>query len=169
MGEEKVKLLDKAQTLQKIKRISYEVLENNIKEKKIVLCGIEGQGIIFARLLKKELEKITEAEITVSCLAIDKIKPEKSEISLEPELKNVSGAVLILLDDVLNTGRTFTYALRPLLELKIKKLQTAFVVDRNHKLFPVSADYVGYSLSTTFQDHIEVVLDDTKQAGVYLH
>jgi pyrimidine operon attenuation protein/uracil phosphoribosyltransferase len=76
--------------------------------------------------------------------------------------------VIVLLDDVLNTGRTLAYSLKPFLNVEIKKLHTAVLVDRNHKQFPIAADYIGYALSTTIQEHIEVVLEDNERFGVYL-
>ncbi|MBY0427207.1 MAG: phosphoribosyltransferase, partial [Cytophagales bacterium] len=91
-----------------------------------------------------------------------------SEITLDTELKTLKKKVVILVDDVLNSGRTMVYSLKPFLNIEIKKLQTATLVDRNHKTFPIKADYVGYSLSTTLQDHINVSFEGD-EILVYLH
>lgn len=161
-------LLDKQQTLQKIKRIAYEIYENNSQEEEIILAGIYDKGYLFASLLEKELTAIAPLKTTLVKVSLDKFTPLQSDIQLDCSIDIVKNKVIILLDDVLNTGRTLAYSLKPFLNAEIKKLQTAVIVDRNHKLFPISADYVGYSLSTTIQEHIEVILEDTDAFGVYV-
>lgn len=160
-------ILDKSQTLQKIKRIAFEIYERNSKEKEIVLAGIYDKGYIFAQLLQKELVQICEIKITLIKVSLDKIAAAQSEVVLDTELKNLKKKTIILIDDVLNTGKTVAYSLKPFLNIEIKKLQVAVIVDRQHKSFPISADYVGYSLSTTLSEHIEVNFSKDK-FGVYL-
>lgn len=101
-------------------------------------------------------------------ITLDKFHPVQSDVQLDTDVQIFEDKTIILIDDVLNTGRTFAYSLRPFLKIKIKKLQTAVLIDRNHKSFPISADFVGYALSTTLQEHISVILDDEMQFGVYL-
>lgn len=161
-------ILTQKQTLQKIKRIAYEVYENNFQEHEIILAGIYDKGYLFAKLLQQELKDISPIKVTLVKVSLDKLAPLQSDIFLDCDTSLLRNKVVILLDDVLNTGRTLVYSLKPFLNVEIKKLSTAVIVDRNHKQFPISADYIGYALSTTIQEHIEVVLEDEERFGVYL-
>ncbi len=156
------------QTRQKIRRIAYEIYERNFEEEEIILAGIAGQGYEFARLLAEELNDISPIKTSLAEMLFDKEKPHKSEITFRDELVLTDGKVVIMADDVLNTGRTLAFALQPFLQHRLKKLQVAVIVDRDHRSFPVSADYVGYALSTTFNEHVEVVLSREGEKGVYL-
>lgn len=159
-------ILDTAQVNQKIKRMAYEIYENNFKEKTIVLAGIEGQGYLFAQLLSKELGTISEIEPLVVKVKVDKDAPQQSEITIDAEEKALRKKCVILVDDVLNTGRTLAYSLKPLLNLEVKKMEVAVLVNRSHPMFPIMPAYTGLELSTTLSDHVEVVLG--KKAAVYL-
>lgn len=160
-------LLDKKQTLQKIKRIAYEIYEQNYQEKEVVIAGIFDKGYFFGELLKKELESISPIKVLLVKIELDKSAKLQCPVSINTDLKNIHDKVVIVTDDVLNTGRTLAYSMQPLLEIPIRKIQIAVVVNRSHNKFPVSADYIGYSLSTTLKEHIEVVFEE-KEFGVYL-
>jgi pyrimidine operon attenuation protein / uracil phosphoribosyltransferase len=160
-------ILDKKQTIQKIKRIAFEIYERNLNEKEIVIAGIYDKGYLFAEILQKELSSISKIKTTLVKITLDKLSPLQSEVTLDVDLKSLKKKTIILTDDVLNTGRTLAYSLKPFLNIEVKKIQVAVIVDREHKSFPVSPDYVGYSLSTTLKEHIEVNFDKNK-FGVYL-
>ena len=166
--EETGQILGKKQTEQKITRIAHEILENNFSEKEIILAGVAPCGYTLSKLLIKKLEKISDVKISLIKITLDKDAPLQSEIELDCDLSKISKKPVILVDDVLNTGRTLAYSFKPFLNADVKKLQVAVIVDRDHKQFPVHADYVGYSLSTTLQEHIKVELQDKKTFGVYL-
>lgn len=161
-------ILNKKQVMQKVIRMAYEIYENNYKEKKLVIAGISGEGFTLAKLLVRELKKISPFELQLVRVDIDKDNPAKSEININCDLKTLNRSCLILVDDVLNTGRIFLHGLKPFLNIDAKKIQTAVLVNRRHKLFPISADFTGYELSTTLNDHIQVILDK-EQFGVYLY
>lgn len=156
------------QTHQKIRRIAFEIYERNFEEEEIILAGITGEGYEFARLLAAELQSISPIRTSLVEMMFDKVKPHKSEITFREEFLLTDSKVVIMADDVLNTGRTLAFALQPFLQFRLKKLQVAVIVDRNHRHFPVSADYVGYALSTTFNEHVEVILSKQGEEGVYL-
>ncbi|GAL83832.1 hypothetical protein MYP_1060 [Sporocytophaga myxococcoides] len=168
MAGEKNLILDKQQILQKIKRISFEIYENNFSEEEIVLAGIDEKGYIFANLLKNDIEGISPLKVMLVKIQLDKLANVQSEVHLDIDIEQIKNKTVILADDVLNTGRTLAYALKPFLNIELKKLQTAVIVDRSHQLFPIAADYVGYSLATTLRERIDVVLDENEY-GVYLH
>ena len=160
MVTDKTLILDTRQVKQKIKRMAYEIFEHNFKEKGIVIAGIEGQGYILAKLLAKEVENISPLEIKLVKINLDKIAPEQSEIKLDCDLKELKKKCIIMVDDVLNTGRTFAYGMKPFLTIEVKKIETAVLVNRSHTLFPIYPQYTGYELATTIKDHVEVNLGD---------
>lgn len=164
---EKDLILDESQVDQKIRRIAYEIYENNFDEKKIYIAGVLGPGYVLAKKIKKDLKKISEIEVELLKIMIDKENPSKNEIILDTDLKEVQNKVVILVDDVQYTGKTFAYSMRPFLNIKVKKIEVAVLVNRAHPAFPIAPTYTGYELSTTIHDHIQVVLDDGKK-GVYL-
>ena len=160
MVADKTLILDTRQVKQKIKRMGYEIFEHNFKEKGIVIAGIEGQGHILAKLLAKEVENISPLEIKLVKISLDKLAPQQSEIKLDCDLKELKKKCIILVDDVLNTGRTFAYGMKPFLTIEVKKIETAVLVNRSHTLFPIYPQYTGYELATTLKDHVEVNLSD---------
>ena len=160
MVADKTLILDTRQVKQKIKRMAYEIFEHNFKEKGIVMAGIEGQGYILAKLLAKEVENISPLEIRLVKISLDKSAPQLSEIKLDCDLKELKKKCIILVDDVLNTGRTFAYGMKPFLTIEVKKIETAVLVNRSHTLFPIYPQYTGYELATTLKDHVEVNLGD---------
>lgn len=161
-------ILDKEQTLQKIRRIAFEIYENNFQEEEVILAGIYDKGYAFAGMLQKELSAISPLHSVLVKISLEKFSLIQGEVQLDCQKEILQNKSIILIDDVLNTGRTIAHSLKPFLNIQVKKIQTAVIVDRNHKMFPVSADFVGYALSTTIQEHIEVVLQDPEKLGVYL-
>lgn len=162
-------LLNFSQTLQKIKRIAFQVYEQNFDEKAIVIAGIVGEGYTFAKILAEELSKIAQIKVELAMVDFDKTSSIQPIIQIQSNVDNFQDKNVVLCDDVLNTGKTLTFSLQPFLSVPIKKLQIAVIVDRNHPKYPVSADFVGYSLSTTLNEHIKVILDGSASAGVFLY
>jgi pyrimidine operon attenuation protein / uracil phosphoribosyltransferase len=161
-------ILDSKQVLQKIKRIAYEIYENNATEEEVVLAGIYDKGYRFAQLVQEQLMAISPLQVHLVRIDLAKFSATQSEIQLDCKLDFLANKSIILLDDVLNTGRTLAHSLKPLLQIPVKKIRVGVIVNRSHTLFPIAADYVGYALSTTIQEHIEVALEDKNQLGVYL-
>lgn len=161
------KILTKEDIEQKIKRLAYEIYEENYEEKSLLFIGIEPNGKILADKLKKQLSAISNIEAEVLPLKIDANNALAEQEIIIKNAKKISGKVVIVADDVANTGKTLLYALCPILPYKPKKIQIAVLVDRKHKLYPVSADYVGISLSTTMKEHVNVSFQKANFA-VYL-
>ena len=152
----------------KIKRIAYQIYEANVDEEQIIIAGIEGGGIKFAKKIISLLRKITDAEITLCKVIMEKSNPLKSGVSTsipEDEFKNKS---IVLVDDVLNSGTTLIYGVHHFLKTPLKQLKTAVLVNRNHKKYPVKADYKGISLSTSLQEHVNVFFE-AKNDRVFLN
>jgi pyrimidine operon attenuation protein/uracil phosphoribosyltransferase len=142
----------------KIRRIAFQIYESNVNEKEVVLAGIESNGYIFAKKLKAVLQKISDIDVILCKVTIDKKNPWLDiKTSLSPEdYKNKS---LVLVDDVLNSGTTLIYGVKHFLNVPLKKFKTAVLVNRNHKKYPVKADFKGISLSTSLHEHVKVNLD----------
>ena len=160
-------ILSSHQTGQKIRRIAFEIYEQNFEETGIIVAGISGEGYAFAKRLSAELLDISPLDVQLVELRFDKHLHHQSPILFDKEI-DVENKVVIVADDVLNTGRTLAFALEPFLKVRMKKVQVAVVVDRGHHLFPVHADYVGFSLSTTLTEHVKVILSEAEEEGVYL-
>ena len=147
----------------KLRRMAYEIFENNTDEAGVILAGIREHGCVIARCIQKILSEISPLKTELIDLSLDKKAP--GEIRVEPAL-DFNNKVVILVDDVSNSGRTLTYALKPFLQSHPKKIQMLVLVERKHAAFPVQPDYVGLSIATTLQEHIyvEVEGDDVKGA-----
>lgn len=167
MNGAKTQILTDEQVKQIIKRLAYQVYENNFGEKDLVIAGIEGRGEQVALLLVNELTEICKIKLLTTSIVLDKSNPAEKQILLSNTKLEVKNKVVIVVDDVLNTGKTLLYSLIPLVANKSRKIQTLVLVDRNHKSFPVAADYIGTALSTTLQEHIEVTIARNK-VNVYL-
>ncbi|HEX5171557.1 MAG TPA: phosphoribosyltransferase family protein [Cyclobacteriaceae bacterium] len=166
MDGERSLILDDRLVKQKIRRMAYEIYENNFKEKQLVLAGIEGQGYVLAKAVMKELESVSPIVVKLVKVGIDKLAPQQSDVTLDCDIKEIKKKCVILIDDVLNTGRTFAYGLKPFLDIEVKKIETAVLVNRSHTTFPIYPKYTGYELSTTIDDHVQVDLG--KEPAVYL-
>jgi pyrimidine operon attenuation protein/uracil phosphoribosyltransferase len=146
--------------------MAYEIYEHNFNEKTVVMAGIEGQGYALAKLLIKEVESISPIKTILVKVTLDKLAPQQSSVTLDCNIKDLQKKCIILVDDVLNTGRTFAYGLKPFLNIEVKKIETAVLVNRSHTLFPIYPQYTGYELATTIRDHVEVALG--KETAVYI-
>ncbi len=163
-------ILNRQQIAQKIRRMTYQIYENNIGESALIFAGVYDRGYMLAKLLYTEFEQVADIPAHLITISLDKFAPTQSEVRLDCDIDFVKNKTIIVIDDVLNTGRTFAYALRPFLKTEIKKLQTAVLVDRGgYKQFPIAADYAGYELSTTIRQHIHVELENEEKFGVYLY
>jgi len=155
MTTKKNVILTSLQIEQKIKRIAYQILESNSRERKIVIAGINGNGFVFANELAAILKEISSVELILCEVYIDKKNPlNQISTSIPPDTyKNKS---LVLVDDVLNSGSTLIHGIKHFLEVPLRQFKTAVLVNRNHKKYPVKADFKGLSLSTSIQEHISV-------------
>jgi pyrimidine operon attenuation protein/uracil phosphoribosyltransferase len=159
-------ILNSEQIEQRINRIAYQLYEDNVEEQDIIIAGIAKSGFVFAEKIVSVLKKISPLNIQLTEVIIDKHSQVKKEIELSVTKEQLQGKVIILVDDVLNSGKTLIYALRPFLNADIKKIRTVVLIDRNHKRYPISADYTGLSLATTMQEHVTVEFG--KEENAYL-
>lgn len=168
MTGERSLILDSRQVKQKIRRMASEIYEHNFNEKSLVIAGIDGHGYTLAKYLMRELESISPITVKLVKVSLDKSAPQQSEIALDCDLKEIRKKCIVIVDDVLNTGRTFAYGMKPFLNTEVKKIETAVLVNRSHTLFPIYPQYTGYELATTLKEHVEVRFEK-EDTGVYLH
>ena len=163
-----MKILDHWQIQQKIKRLAFEILEHNYGEEEIILAGINNNGMTFAELLYMELQAISKQKIVLTHIRLNPAAPTQHPIQLDLPAEEIQGKVIIIVDDVANTGRTIFYAIKPILAVLPKKVEVAVLADRTHKSFPIRADYVGISLATTLLEDIDVQIREVEEWAVYL-
>lgn len=150
-----------------IKRIAYQIYETFVDEDEIVIAGIASNGYIFAKKITEVLKSISPLKVSLCEIKINKQNPE-SLIKTSLDKDQYTNKGLVLVDDVLNSGTTLIYAVRHFLDVPLKKFKTAVLVNRNHKKYPVKADFKGISLSTSSLEHVQVVFDENENSYAYL-
>lgn len=151
-------ILDQKQIDHKIRRIAYQIYENNVSEKEVVIAGIFENGFIFAKKIKNVIEKISPIKVIMCKVMIDKKNPI-NPITTSLESKIYKNKSLVLVDDVLHSGTTLIYGIKHFLQVPLKQFNTAVLVDRNHKKYPVKADFKGISLSTSINENVSLVFE----------
>lgn len=159
-------ILNKEGAQRKVRRMAFEIAESNAGEDALIIAGIAGNGILLAQKLVAELQQIIQLSIELATIQLDKKSP--LQVAVAP-VHDWNNAVIIVVDDVSNTGKTLLYALKPFLEAQPKKIQTLVLVERSHKLFSIQPDYVGLTVTTTLQEHISVVTNNGEIEGAWLH
>src|SRR6185312_5431364 len=149
----------------KLRRMAYEILENNSGEGQLILAGIRESGSVIARNIQRHLEEIAGFATRLITVTLDKKDPGPVALS---EPLSFDDQVIIVIDDVANSGNTLLYAMKPFLEFHPKKIECLVLVERSHKAFPIQPDYKGLSLSTTLQEHIYVEVDGDVVKGAWL-
>ena len=153
------KILNSEQIRRKLERMARQILEEHYCEKEVVLLGVKKHGIEVAKRLESILNFIGKLQIQFESVELNKDAPLESDIKCSCDATAIKGKVVIVVDDVLNSGRTMIYAVKHVLDLEPKGVYTATLVDRIHRSFPVRADYCGLSLSTHVDQHISVALN----------
>ena len=143
----------------KTKRIAYQIFETFVNEEEVILAGIANNGYLFAQKISTELALISDLKVTLCEVKINKQNPQSPVTTSIPSAEYQNKA-LVLIDDVLSTGTTLIYGVKHFLEVPLSKFKTAVLVDRNHKKYPVKADFKGLSLSTSLQEHVQVVFEE---------
>ncbi|EGV42445.1 phosphoribosyltransferase [Bizionia argentinensis JUB59] len=154
---EKNIILNHEEIVHKIRRIAYQIYESNVDEDEIILAGIDTNGYILAEKLKAALSKISNINPILCRVVIDKKNP-LNPITTSLAVSEYANKSIVLIDDVLNSGTTLIYGVKHFLNAPLKQFKTAVLVNRNHKKYPVKADFKGISLSTSLHEHVDVVL-----------
>ncbi|MBL1279045.1 MAG: phosphoribosyltransferase [Fluviicola sp.] len=156
-------ILSTIQIEQKINRLAHQLLENCFEEKEIFIGGIVGNGVVLANRIAKVIRENSDLTVHVFDIQVDKSEPWANKITLTEDKSRLENGYIVLVDDVLKSGKTMQYALNELLQFPTKAIKTLALVDRQHRRFPIKANFVGLSLSTTLKEHVEVVLSEKEQ------
>jgi pyrimidine operon attenuation protein / uracil phosphoribosyltransferase len=165
-----MQVLNHTQITRKLKRLATEILERNFDAPEIILAGLNNNGVRMAEKLMQELisSKPASMEITLTRIKLNPANPLEYTPFIEIPAAELAGKTVIVVDDVVNSGRTLFYAVQPLLAVLPAKVEVAVLVERKHKNYPIQSDYVGLSLATTVKDDIDVQMTDASAMGVYL-
>ncbi|OQA12365.1 MAG: Bifunctional protein PyrR [Bacteroidetes bacterium ADurb.Bin397] len=166
MNKSRTLLLNHHQISQKINRIAYQIYEDNYDEKEIIILGIWQNGYILAEKIQKALNGVCDIKTTLLELRIDKHSQVDHEVVISGSRDVMVGKSIILVDDVLNSGKTLIYSMKAILRTDTRKIRTVLLVDRDHRRYPILTDFVGMTLSTTFQEHVSVEFGE--EDAVYL-
>jgi pyrimidine operon attenuation protein/uracil phosphoribosyltransferase len=168
MSAKKLLILNQQQIQQKIDRIAYQVLEDNYDEEEIIIAGILPRGNHIAARLKKILDEIAPFKSRLISIEVDK-QSSSLKANIDFKVEDCKDKAVVLVDDVLNTGKTLAYGFGVFIDIRLKKLRTAVLVDRNHKNFPMTTDYAGIALSTVLKERVDVYLTENgHEDAVYL-
>jgi pyrimidine operon attenuation protein / uracil phosphoribosyltransferase len=165
MSDTKNYILDQPTAEKKMRRMALEIVENNPGESEIILAGIRESGSVIARNIQQLIPNLSSLKTELITLTLDKHLPNEVILSKTMDFNN---KVIILIDDVANSGKTLLYALKPFLVYHPKKIQTLVLVERSHNSFPVRPDYIGLSIATTLKEHIFVEVNGDKVLGAYM-
>lgn len=154
------KILDHKKIQQKMVRISHQILEHCTEEKRVYVAGVCGNGLYLAQELVLLLRENSTQEFEVFEITLNKANPLSQAIEISMDDKFLDQAFVVLIDDVVNSGKTMQYALTPLLQQQTKAIKTVALVDRKHRRYPVKCDFVGLTLSTTLKERIEVSIEN---------
>ena len=165
MSDNENKIMDANDIHKTIKRIAYQIYETHFEEKQLILAGVADNGLILAKRIQVELDKISQIEVICLEIKVDKKNPI-NQVFFSKALEICKNNSVVVVDDVLNTGSTLIYAVTSFMSIELKKLQTAVLVNRNHKNFPIKGDFKGISLSTSIKEHVDVKFGENE--GVYL-
>jgi pyrimidine operon attenuation protein/uracil phosphoribosyltransferase len=150
---------------QKMRRMALEIIESNYDEPELILAGIRENGSVVARNIQRMIREISAVKTELITISLDKKMPREIGLSKSIDFTN---KVIIIIDDVANSGKTLLYALKPFLQYYPKKIQSLVLVERSHNSFPVHSDYAGLSIATTLQEHIYVEVEGDNVMGAYL-
>ncbi|NCT17766.1 MAG: phosphoribosyltransferase [Flavobacteriaceae bacterium CG_4_9_14_0_8_um_filter_34_30] len=158
-------ILDNTQIEHIIRRIAYQIYESNPNESEILLAGIKENGYILAKKLKKQLEKISPLKAILCEVIMDKKNP-LNIISTSVSIHDYKHCSIVLVDDVLSSGSTLIHAVKHFLQIPLKQLKTVVLIDRNHKKYPIKADFKGISLSTSLNENVAVIFEKNKDRAI---
>ncbi len=153
-------ILNHSEIEKKIQRLSYQVYEQFLNEKELVIAGINGNGYFLAGKIAEKVAAEAPFKVHLACITLDKQNPKAGATSIDLPLEIVKGKPALIVDDVLNTGKTMVYAVSAFIREGSPLIRTLVLADRNHKAFPIAADYVGISLATTLQEHLNFDVND---------
>ena len=167
---EKAQLMDEKAISRAITRVSHEIIEKNKGIEDVVLVGIKTRGVPIANRISKKIEQIEGGQINTGEVDITLYRDDLKKVDVDPVINgsninfSIDDKIVVLVDDVLYTGRTVRSALDAIMDIgRPKSIQLAVLVDRGHRELPIRADYVGKNVPTSKNEIISVKLDEVDQ------
>ncbi|MBI3313150.1 MAG: bifunctional pyr operon transcriptional regulator/uracil phosphoribosyltransferase PyrR [Candidatus Omnitrophica bacterium] len=164
------KVLDQEGIDRAVIRIAHEILERNHGTKNLVLLGIRSKGVFLAERLRRQIRTIENVEVPLGTLDITFYRDDLKRIGPHPTVRetqipfDLTGKLVVLVDDVLYTGRTIRAALDAIIDFgRPDAVQLAVLIDRGHRELPIKADYVGKNIPTSQQEDVAVQLSEENQ------
>ena len=162
--KEQSQILSSRDIDQKLERMAHELIERHYPSTQLILVGIHGNGSVISERLAAVLERCSDYELTLVRLQMNKQRPFQDAPQWDGDVRQFKGRHVVLIDDVVHSGRTLMAAASVLMEHEPKSLTTVVLVDRYHRKYPIHADVVGLTLSTNLREHIEVDMGPTPAA-----
>lgn len=167
--QDKTALMDGDAIRRALIRVSHEIVEKNKGGSDLILVGIRTRGVPLAERLAEEIRKIEATPVTTGILDITLYRDDLSRLGYQPQVRetkipaNMNGKTVILVDDVLYTGRTIRAALDAIMDIgRPQAIQLAVLIDRGHRELPIRADYVGKNVPTSHRENVQVELMETE-------
>lgn len=155
-------LMNEKDILRSLKRISHEILEKNQGAEDIIILGIKNGGVNIAKIVAKNIDEIEKIKVPLDNLDIKGFRDDVQNKEKKAKLGvDVTDKTVVLVDDVLFTGRTIRAALDAVMSVgRAKKIQLAVLIDRGHRQIPIRADFVGKNIPTSFDEEVTVTVND---------
>ncbi|MCT4594910.1 MAG: bifunctional pyr operon transcriptional regulator/uracil phosphoribosyltransferase PyrR [Anaeromicrobium sp.] len=169
----KAKILDEKAIQRATTRIAHEIIEKNKGIENIVIVGIKTRGVPFAKRIAKKIEEIEGQKVDLGSIDITLYRDDLTKVSDNPIVNsnniecNINEKVVVLVDDVLYTGRTVRAAMDAIMDVgRPKSIQLAILIDRGHRELPIRADYVGKNVPTSNEEIIKVKFEETDGSNI---
>ena len=154
-------ILDSNDIINKIRRISFEIIEKNIDEKEIYLIGILPNGKYLSQKINSNIKENSGIKVNLHFIDIDKKNLSIKEISFDSATDKIKNKVIVLIDDVMNSASTLMYSINEILKYQPKEIQVAVLIERYYKSFPITPNFRGLELSTSKSEHVQVDLGNS--------
>ena len=154
-------VLDSHDIINKIRRISFEIIEKNIDEKEIYLIGVLPNGKYLSKIINSNIKENSGIKVNLHFIDIDKKNLSIKEISFESATDKIKNKVIVLVDDVMNSASTLMYSINEILKYQPKEIQVAVLIERYYKSFPITPNFRGLELSTSKSEHVQVDLGNS--------
>lgn len=159
-------ILESNDIVNKIRRISFEIIEKNIEEKDIYLIGILPNGKYLSEKIKFYIEDNSSLNVRLYLIDIDKENLSVKSILPKEAIGEIKNKVIVLVDDVMNSASTFMYSIKEILNYQPKEIQIAVLIERYYKNFPISPNFKGLELSTSKSEHVKVELQNSPKVSI---